>query len=114
MDALEQLRVLVVHSGGDSQRSPTQSVCGKAWSALPTSGERLVAPVDHLIEQLASVTADAPSGVLVACSDVLLTLPGPEAFAGAWRHPGVTGLAIPADASYGPRHGVYAPGDTRS
>lgn len=114
VDALAQLRVLVVHSGGDSQRSPTQSVCGKAWSGLPTAGERLVAPVDHLIEQLAAVARDAPPGVLVACSDVLLTLPEPHAFAGAWSQPGVTGLAIRADAAYGPRHGVYAPGHSRA
>ena len=27
--------VFMIHSGGDSQRLPCQSVCGKAWSALP-------------------------------------------------------------------------------
>lgn len=28
-------RVFIIHSGGDSQRLPCQSVCGKAWSSLP-------------------------------------------------------------------------------
>ena len=32
---LDDTLVVVVHSGGDSQRSPSQSVCGKAWSLLP-------------------------------------------------------------------------------
>ncbi|CAM9847523.1 unnamed protein product, partial [Phaeothamnion confervicola] len=31
---LARRRTLLVHSGGDSQRSPTQCVCGKAWAAL--------------------------------------------------------------------------------
>ena len=30
-------RILIVHSGGDSQRSPLQSVCGKAWCTLSSS-----------------------------------------------------------------------------
>ena len=34
-DWLDEHLVCVVHSGGDSQRSPSQSVCGKAWSTLP-------------------------------------------------------------------------------
>ena len=31
---LNRSKVCIIHSGGDSQRSPTQSVCGKAWSSL--------------------------------------------------------------------------------
>ena len=33
---LDDRLVLIIHSGGDSQRAPSQSVCGKAWSLLPT------------------------------------------------------------------------------
>ena len=28
-------KVFLIHSGGDSQRLPGQSVCGKAWSSFP-------------------------------------------------------------------------------
>ena len=41
-DWLDEHLVCVVHSGGDSQRSPSQSVCGKAWSTLPLFGGRSV------------------------------------------------------------------------
>ena len=34
--SLADAKVCIIHSGGDSQRSPTQSVCGKAWSWLNT------------------------------------------------------------------------------
>ena len=33
---LDDRLILIIHSGGDSQRAPSQSVCGKAWSLLPT------------------------------------------------------------------------------
>lgn len=32
-------RVFVIHSGGDSQRLPLQSVCGKAWCSFPVINE---------------------------------------------------------------------------
>jgi hypothetical protein len=34
--------VFVIHSGGDSQRLPGQSVTGKAWSALPVLNPQTV------------------------------------------------------------------------
>lgn len=47
-------RILVVHSGGDSQRSPLQSVCGKAWCTLSSSRiEGNVVGKPHPSEQLA-------------------------------------------------------------
>ena len=98
---LDDRLVLIIHSGGDSQRAPSQSVCGKAWSLLPTVPPK--APVDLLIEQLLKLCAGA-RGVVVACGDVLLKLPDEP---GSLANQGVTGLAVPAPKDYGTRHGVY-------
>ena len=87
---LDDRLVLIIHSGGDSQRAPSQSVCGKAWSLLPTVPPK--APVDLLMEQLLKLCAGA-HGVVVACGDVLLKLPEDP---GSLANQGVTGLAVPA------------------
>ena len=111
---LDSVRVFMIHSGGDSQRLPSQSVCGKAWSALPTYSPTLDldAPIDLLVTVMFRLFAGVPAGLVVASSDVLLQIP--PGFAPVWPVEGscATGLAIPTPASYGPNHGVYqaAPG----
>ncbi|KAA0177910.1 hypothetical protein FNF27_00458 [Cafeteria roenbergensis] len=111
----ESCLVLLIHSGGDSQRLPLQSVCGKAWSALPVFSDRLElqAPVDLLIETLTTLFRGVKAGVVVASSDVLLLIP--ESFRVDWPQEGATGLAIPSPKALGPNHGVYhvaaLPGD---
>lgn len=123
---LADARVLLVHSGGDSQRSPTQCVCGKAWSALNSCGDEGAStcktPMDLLLDHLSRLFSgesssgsplDAGTLVVTAC-DVMLLIP-PEAGAAAdWSFDrqggvgGAAGLAIAADAAkYAPNHGVY-------
>ena len=120
---LSDVAVLMVHSGGDSQRSPTNSVCGKAWSALNSSssagpynddadadeGESIInTPLDLLVEQLLPLFHDVPKGsMVVASSDVLLILPRdrPRPDWAAVR--GVVGLATHVPAELGPNHGAY-------
>lgn len=125
---LADVAVLMVHSGGDSQRSPTNSVCGKAWSALNSSSagpannadadadaeaESLInTPLDLLLEQLLPLFHDVPKGSLVvASSDVLLILPG-ETPRQDWSVVrGVVGLATHVAAELGPHHGAYVAGE---
>ncbi len=104
---MDKVRIFMIHSGGDSQRLPTQSVCGKAWSALPTYNAQfeLDAPIDLLLYRLFELFAAVPSGLVVASSDVLLLIP--PSFVPHWPSIGATGLAIPTDKAYGPNHGVY-------
>lgn len=133
---LAAARVLLVHSGGDSQRSPTQCVCGKAWSALNSCGDdgttcrsigRCKTPMDLLLDHLSRLFSGDSSGcssssplepgtlVVTAC-DVMLLVPPEAAAAADWSFDkqgggvvgGVAGLAIAADAAkYAPNHGVY-------
>lgn len=127
---LASARVLLVHSGGDSQRSPTQCVCGKAWSALNSCGDEGTntcrTPMDLLLDHLGRLFSGEsssargplnPGTLVVTACDVMLLIP-PEAGAAAdWSFDkqngdggvgGVAGLAIAADAAkYAPNHGVY-------
>ncbi|CAB1121170.1 FK/GFPP [Ectocarpus sp. CCAP 1310/34] len=122
---LAAARVLLVHSGGDSQRSPTQCVCGKAWSALNSCGDsgsgRCNTPMDLLLEHLSRLFSGGSSGslepgtlVVTAC-DVMLLIPPEVAATADWSFDnqsgaagGVAGLAIAADAAkYASHHGVY-------
>lgn len=102
--AARQSRILVIHSGGDSQRSPLQSVCGKAWCALSSSSSSSHAaapsavaspeasthpsqlltpprtPVELLLGTLCRMSGGPGEGLprgssVVACSDVLLLVP---------------------------------------
>jgi fucokinase len=111
---------LMIHSGGDSQRSPTQSVCGKAWSSLNSvsssaassrTAQRANTPLDLLLQHFYTLFAQLRQGSLViACCDVMLLLGATEC---NWKPldssamGGVAGLAIAADVSYAPQHGVY-------
>jgi fucokinase len=110
---------LMIHSGGDSQRSPTQSVCGKAWSSLNSvsssaashAAQRANTPLDLLLQHFYTLFAQLEQGSLViACCDVMLLLGATEC---SWKPldssamGGVAGLAIAADVSYAPQHGVY-------
>ncbi len=40
-DALDEMRVLMIHAGGYSQRLPSMSVCGKIFAAMPVSRTQL-------------------------------------------------------------------------
>lgn len=97
----------MIHSGGDSQRLPCQSVCGKAWSALPIydSQHELCAPIDLLLHRMFQLFDRVSAGLVVASSDVLLLVP--PGWTTTWPQQGATGLAIPTPAHYGPNHGVY-------
>lgn len=113
---LAAARVLLVHSGGDSQRSPTQCVCGKAWSALNSCSGRdnmCNTPMDLLLDHLSRLFQSglAPGTLVVTACDVMLLVPPEVAATADWSfdsNGGVAGLAIAADAAkYAPNHGVY-------
>lgn len=118
-----------MHSGGDSQRSPTQCVSGKAWSALNSCAKRdgganrhetCNTPMELLLDHLSGLFAGElqPGSLVVASCDVMLLVPPRAAARAAWsrwsgsdKGPGagsVAGLAIAASAAkYAPNHGVY-------
>jgi fucokinase len=71
-------KIAIIHSGGDSRRSPLQSVVGKAWthinSAIADDGAPST-PLSLLIQELNIVAENMSQGSLViASSDVLVSL----------------------------------------
>jgi hypothetical protein len=67
-------RVAIIHSGGDSRRSPLHSVTGKAWSALNVLGKHhSECPLSLLLGELEKLCVNIPIGsMVVASSDVLV------------------------------------------
>ncbi|XP_075615218.1 fucose-1-phosphate guanylyltransferase isoform X1 [Balearica regulorum gibbericeps] len=98
--------VLLIHSGGYSQRLPNASALGKIFTALPFGD-----PVYQMLELKLAMYIDFPShmkpGILVTCSDdiELYSTGGTETV--AFDKPGFTALAHPSDLTVGTTHGVF-------
>lgn len=72
---MSMLKVLIIHSGGDSRRAPLYSLCGKAWTTLNSQVEEkeLASPMLLLIQEIYNFCAHLPlRSLVVSCSDCLL------------------------------------------
>ncbi|MBQ7288430.1 MAG: bifunctional fucokinase/L-fucose-1-P-guanylyltransferase [Clostridia bacterium] len=100
------LRILVIHSGGDSKRVPQYSACGKLFSPVPRElpdGRRSTL-FDEFIIGMSGVPARIESGMLVLSGDVLLLFnPLQIDFFGN----GAAALSIKESATTGKNHGVF-------
>jgi len=72
-------KTLIVHSGGDSRRSPLHSVCGKAWATLNYSVDEdksfAASPILLLLVEFDLFFSKLTQGsIVVASSDVLLDI----------------------------------------
>ena len=71
---LSQLRIMVLHSGGDAKRTPQYSACGKIFSPVPRmlpNGRRSTL-FDEFMISMCGIPARISSGMLVCSGDVLL------------------------------------------
>lgn len=103
---LEQLRILLIHSGGASQRLPMYSPLGKIFSPLPLQRPdgALSSLFDHLYLMLAPLPEKLGPGMLVAAGDVFLLFDGAAMPAGAH---GITALSMRVPAAMGEAHGIF-------
>lgn len=72
--SFDNLKMLVIHSGGDSKRIPQYSACGKLFSPVPRelkNGKNSTL-FDELLIESASVCPRLGNGMLVCSGDVLL------------------------------------------
>lgn len=79
IDKVKESKVLIIHSGGDSRRSPLHSVCGKAWSSINSTIHQysniFATPMALLIKELSSFCINIDIGaVVIASSDVMLDI----------------------------------------
>lgn len=106
VDALGKLRILCIHSGGDSKRLPQYSVCGKLFSPIP----RLLAGgchstlFDELIMTTLPVAARLRDGMLVCSGDVLLLF---DPLQLDLFTDGAAAFSVKTEAALGEKHGVY-------
>ncbi|NXO65248.1 FPGT guanylyltransferase, partial [Phainopepla nitens] len=105
-DQWTSFTVLLIHSGGYSQRLPNASALGKIFTALPL-GE----PVYQMLELKLAMYIDFPRhmrpGVLVTCSDDIELYSTGVTEAITFDKPGFTALAHPSDLALGTTHGVF-------
>ncbi|NXY75522.1 FPGT guanylyltransferase, partial [Glareola pratincola] len=98
--------VLLIHSGGYSQRLPNASALGKIFTALPFGD-----PVYQMLDLKLAMYIDFPShmkpGILVTCSDDLELYSTGLTETITFDKPGFTALAHPSDLTVGTTHGVF-------
>lgn len=108
---LGELRILIVHAGGDSRRLPAYGPCGKIFIPVPGESDSAVCLTlfDRQLPVYLSLPASEPGQgqIVIASGDVLLRFePSDVRFTRA----GITGLACHAQPEQASRHGVFCQG----
>ncbi|NXO01663.1 FPGT guanylyltransferase, partial [Rhinopomastus cyanomelas] len=105
-DKWTSLVVLLIHSGGYSQRLPNASALGKIFTALPLGD-----PIYQMLELKLAMYIDFPShmkpGILVTCADDIELYSTGVTETITFDKPGFTALAHPSDVALGTTHGVF-------
>ncbi|XP_040843218.1 fucose-1-phosphate guanylyltransferase isoform X1 [Ochotona curzoniae] len=98
--------ILLIHSGGYSQRLPSASALGKIFTALPLGN-----PIYQMLELKLAMYIDFPShmkpGILVTCADDIELYSTGESECVNFDKPGFTALAHPSSLAVGTTHGVF-------
>lgn len=100
------LRILVIHSGGDSKRVPQYSALGKIFSPVPRElpNGRASTLFDEFMIATASVPARIRDGMLLLSGDVLLLFnPLQIDYSGD----GAAAISFKEDVNTGKNHGVF-------
>lgn len=100
------LRILLIHSGGDSKRAPQYSAIGKLFSPVPPAltGGRPSTLFDEWMIAAAFLAPHADAGMLVLSGDVLLLFDPKEV---ELSDSGATALSCKSPAAIGKNHGVF-------
>lgn len=104
------LRILVIHSGGDSKRVPQYSALGKLFSPVPHElpDGRASTLFDEFIIAMSSVPSRIREGMLLLSGDVLLLFnPLQIDYSGV----GAAAISFKEHVSTGKNHGVFLRGE---
>ncbi|XP_003479141.3 fucose-1-phosphate guanylyltransferase [Cavia porcellus] len=105
-DKWNSFTILLIHSGGYSQRLPNASVLGKIFTALPFGN-----PIYQMLELKLAMYIDFPShmnpGIVVTCADDIELYSIGEFEYIRFDKPGFTALAHPSSLTVGTMHGVF-------
>src|SRR5439155_7462327 len=103
---LHNLRILLIHSGGASQRLPAYSPLGKIFAPLPLlrPDGQIATLFDHLYLTLAGLPERLGPGLLVVAGDVVLLFDHRDVTA---PRPGVTAISMRVEPETALGHGVF-------
>lgn len=104
------LRILVIHSGGDSKRVPQYSAVGKLFSPVPKTlpNGRLSTLFDEFLISMSSMAGRIHEGMMLLSGDVLLLFnPLQVDYSGK----GAACISFKEDVNTGKNHGVYLNGE---
>ncbi|XP_023574112.1 fucose-1-phosphate guanylyltransferase isoform X2 [Octodon degus] len=105
-DKWNSFTILLIHSGGYSQRLPSASALGKIFTALPFGN-----PIYQMLELKLAMYIDFPShmnpGIVVTCADDIELYSIGEFEYIRFDKPGFTALAHPSSLTVGTTHGVF-------
>ncbi|XP_037682841.1 fucose-1-phosphate guanylyltransferase isoform X1 [Choloepus didactylus] len=105
-DKWSSFTILLIHSGGYSQRLPNASALGKIFTALPLGN-----PIFQMLELKLAMYIDFPPhmnpGILITCADDIELYSVGESEFIRFDKPGFTALAHPSSLTVGTTHGVF-------
>lgn len=106
VEDLGRLRILLIHSGGASQRLPAYSPLGKIFAPLPLRRPdgQICTLFDHLYLTLAGLPERLGPGMLIVAGDVFLVFDHRHVSAPGV---GVTALTMRVEAELARSHGVF-------
>ena len=109
-ESFDSLRVLVIHSGGDSKRVPQYSALGKLFSpvphALPNGHNSTL--FDEFMICMSSVPSRIREGMVLLSGDVLLLFNPLQI---DYNNIGAAAISFKEDVQTGKNHGVYLNGE---
>ncbi len=103
---ISDLRILIMHSGGDSRRTPQYSACGKIFSPVPRmlpDGHRSTL-FDEFMIAMCGIPGRISAGMLVCSGDVTLLFNPLQL---DFYEEGAAALSIKEPAEVGKNHGVF-------
>jgi len=103
------LRIMVIHSGGDSKRVPQYSALGKLFSPVPHElpNGRTSSLFDEFMIGMSGVPSRIKDGMLLLSGDVLLLLNSLQIDFSS----GAASISIKEDVETGKNHGVFLSGN---
>ena len=108
--SFESLRVLVIHSGGDSKRVPQYSALGKLFSPVPHElpDGRSATLFDEFMISMSSVPSRIREGMVLLSGDVLLLFNPLQI---DYNNAGAAAISFKEHVETGKNHGVYLNGE---
>ena len=108
-ETFEGLRVLVIHSGGDSKRVPQYSALGKLFSPVPHElpNRRNSTLFDEFMISMSSVPSRIREGMVLLSGDVLLLFNPLQI---DYNNVGAAAISFKEHVETGKNHGVYLNG----